>query len=278
MPQFIRVFLYKFKEYIVLTILLIISLFLITLNDNSKVSNIRMYTLGIFASVNSTLLDFYRIFEDTAYIEQLEKNNADLMLQINQLRNYGLENNQLNDLLSFKSNSTFDLETAGIVSRLVSKISGYFIVSKGQTDGIEKGMPVITDKGLVGIVTDVAENYSTVRTFENSLFKVAIKTQRSNVNGIMNWDGRNLLIKNIPTTDDVEVGDRIVVSELSSIVPPSIPVGIVIFKESTLSGVLSNLKVKPFVELNSLKDVVIVKTAWNNQLDSLSNILHKGVK
>ncbi len=54
-------------------------------------------------------------------------------------------------------------------------------------------MPVITDKGLVGIVFESTDNYSSVRTYENSLFKVAVKNQRSNVDGVLNWDGKNLL-------------------------------------------------------------------------------------
>jgi rod shape-determining protein MreC len=278
MPHFISIFLNKFKEYIILVVLLILSLILITLNDNSKVKNVRMYTLGVFASVNSTIVNLSRIFDDTDYIEKLEKNNAELMLQINQLRNYGLENNQLNDILSFQSNSNYSFITAKIVSRLVSKISGYFIISKGLNDGIYEGMPVINDKGLVGIVIDVADNYCSVRTFENSLFKVAVKNQRSNVDGVLNWNGKNLLIENVPTTYDIEIGDRIIVSELSSILPPSIPVGIVVEKESTLSGVLSNIIVKPFVELNSLKNVIVLQIERSNQLDSLATRLLGGEK
>jgi rod shape-determining protein MreC len=278
MPHFIRIFLNKFKEYIILVVLLILSLILITLNDNSKVKNVRMYTLGVFASVNSTIVNLSRIFDDTDYIEKLEKNNAELMLQINQLRNYGLENNQLNDILSFQSNSNYNFITAKIISRLVSKISGYFIISKGLNDGISEGMPVINDKGLVGIVIDVADNYCSVRTFENSLFKVAVKNQRSNVDGVLNWNGKNLLIENVPTTYDIEIGDRIIVSELSSILPPTIPVGIVVEKESTLSGVLSNIIVKPFVELNPLKNVIVLQIEKSNQLDSLANRLLGGEK
>lgn len=276
MPQFIRLFLNKFKEYIVLTVLLILSLILITLNDNSKVKNVRLYTLGFFASISSTISDIGTLFEDTAYIESLEKNNAELMLQINQLRNYGLENAELKDLLSFKDNPNYNFVTAKIVSRLVSKISGYFIISKGLEDGVENGFPVITDKGLVGVIVDVANGYSSVRTFENSLFKVAVKNQRSNVDGILNWDGKNLVIKNVPTTYDIEVGDRIIISEISSILPPSIPVGIVSEKESTLSGVLSNLRIKPFVELNTLKNVIVIQTEKNLQLDSLASNLQRG--
>ncbi|MCB9207491.1 MAG: rod shape-determining protein MreC [Ignavibacteriales bacterium] len=269
MPQFIRVFLSKFKEYIVLVLLLILSLVLITLNNNDKVRNVRLYTLGFFASLNSSLLQLTSVFENTEYIESLEKHNAELMLENNRLRIYGLENQKLNDILNFQSTTNYKIETAKIISRLVSKINGYFIINKGVENEISEGMPVITDEGFVGIILESSENYSVVRTFENSLFKVAVKIQRSNVNGILNWDGKNLLINNVPTTDDVEVGDRVVISELSSILPPTIPVGIVSEKESTVSGVLSNLKIKPFVELNSTRNVMVIKVHKSNELDSL---------
>lgn len=268
--QFIRIFLNKFREYVVLILLLILSLILITTNDNSNVKNVRLFALGLFASVNSSIISLGNIFEDTDYIESLEKNNADLMLQINKLRNFALENRELNDILNFNKSSEYELITAKIVSRLVSKINGYFIISKGKIDGVEAGMPVITSQGLIGIIMESTNNYSSVRTYENSLFKVAVKIERSNVDGVLNWDGKNLIVKNVPTTYDVEIGDRIIVSELSSILPPSIPVGVIIEKESTLSGVLSNLKVKPFAELIAVRNVIVLKTPHISQLDSLS--------
>jgi len=273
MANYIRIFLAKFKEYIALVVLLILSLILITLNNNSEVKNIRLFSLGLFASINSGIINLGTLFEDKVYIENLEKNNAELMLQINQLRNFGLENERLNNFLLFKNDSEFELLTAKIVSRLVSKISGYFIISKGSGDGVTKGMPVITDRGLVGIISDAADNYSSVRTYENSLFKIAVKIQRSNVDGVLNWDGENLLIKNVPSTYDVEIGDRVIVSELSSLLPPSIPIGLVVEKETTLSGVLSNLKVKPFAGLNSIRNVMVIKVEKNSEIDSLQNSL-----
>ncbi len=269
MFQFVRMFLNKFKEYIALVVLLILSLILITLNNNLEVKNIRLFSLGIFASVNSFVTNFPTYFENTTYIENLERRNAELMLQVNELRDYGLENKELNDILKFRSDSSDSLLTAKIISRLVSKVSGYFIISKGSDDGVNVGMPVITDKGLVGIITETAANYSSVRIFENSAFKVAVKVQRSNINGILNWDGKNLIIKNVPTNYDVEVGDRIIVSEISSIIPPEIPIGIIIEKESTISGILSNLKIEPFVKLNSIKNVLVVLTEQQQELDSL---------
>lgn len=269
MPQFLRIFLDKFKEYIVLVILLVISLLLITLNEHQNVRNVRLFALGVFASVNSSLISLGSIFEDKEYISKLEKQNAELMLEVNKYREFGLANNELRGLLNLKDSTNYELKTAKIVSRLYSKVSGYFIISKGLKDSVNVGMPVVSSKGLVGIITDVTENYSTVRTLENTLLKIAVKDQRSNINGVLNWNGKELVIKNVPSTYDLELGDRIVVSELSSILPPSISVGFISKKETTISGVLTNLIITPFVNLKDLKYVSILLTPYENQMDSL---------
>ncbi len=278
MPKFLIQFISRFKEYIILTFLLIVSLFLMSLNEKTSVKKFKLLALGSFASINAVVTDIAGYFEDTPYVKKLEKTNAKLMLQVNTLREYALENNELKKLLSFKELNKFDVIHAKIVSRLVSKISGYFIIAKGRNDSIAVGMPVITDNGLVGIIYDITDNYSTVRTFENSLFNVAVKDQRSNVNGILNWNGKSLIIKNVPTTYDVEVGDRIEVSELSSIIPPSIPVGIVADRETTVSGLLSNIIVKPFADLYLLKNVIVLKTVVSPELDSLEINLEGSIK
>ncbi|MBK8945731.1 MAG: rod shape-determining protein MreC [Ignavibacteriae bacterium] len=278
MSKFVRTFLNSFKEYIVLILLLILSLLIITLNENQKVKNVRLFSLGIFATFNKIVLDISNYFEDTEHIEGLLKNNAQLMLQVNELRDYAYELDELKGQFEFKTKSDYKLISAQIVSRLVSKISGYFIISKGSIDSVEIGLPVITDKGLVGIVTDVSKNYSTIRTLENSLFKVAVRDQRSNVDGVLNWDGKDLQIKNVPTTEDIEVGDRVIVSELSTIIPPAIPVGVISNKESTISGILSNIKVKPFVDVNKIKNVLILKKKKDFELDSLITKVSGGLK
>lgn len=278
MPLFIRVFFKKFKEYIVFVVLIILSLILITLNDNSKVKNVRLYALGTFASVNSFLTNIKNNFENTDYTEELLKHNAKLMLQVNELREYAYEIDELKKQLDYKTKSDYDLISAKIVSRLISKISGHFIISKGTEDSLAQGMPVITDKGLVGIIVDVAYDYSTVRTYENSLFKVAVKDQRSNVDGILNWDGKDLVIKDVPTTDDVQIGDRVIVSELSTIIPPEIPIGIISSKESTVSGILSNVKVHPFTNLNKIRNILVIRKKENFQLDSLASKISGDLK
>jgi rod shape-determining protein MreC len=121
----------------------------------------------------------------------------------------------------------------------------------------------------VGIIINVADNYSLVRSLQNVNFKVSVRNQITNVNGVLSWDGNNLVIKNIPTTYEMNVGDRIVSSDFSTLFPPSIPIGVVQKKEETISGILSNIVVKPFAELSKIKNVLVMDVVPSRQIDSL---------
>ena len=126
------------------------------------------------------------------------------------------------------------------------------------------------------MVTDISNDFSVVRTLQNSNLKLAVKDQRSNINGVISWDGIQLLIKNIPVTSDIMQGDRIVTSEFSTIVPPEIPVGIVSNKSNTVSGLLSRVTVQPFVEFDQIKNVFVLQLVQSSQIDSLElNLLRK---
>ena len=125
-------------------------------------------------------------------------------------REYGLENRELKELLNFKDTTNYELVPGKIISKLVSKTHGNFIVNIGISDSVKAGMPIVNSDGLVGIITDVSEDFSVVRTLGNSELNLAVTNQRSNVNGILSWNGSQLVIKNIPTNFDNETGFRII--------------------------------------------------------------------
>jgi len=268
MRNFFNKIIADYKEYIILIVLLLISLGTMPLNKKSGIKKIRTYAFGSFAFLSNLTDSFRDIFSNHSELASYRKRNAELMLQINQLREFGIENNELKKLLEFKDTTTYPLIPATIISKSISKLSSDFIVSSGRTDSVKIGMPAINHQGLVGIVVDVSEDFSVIRTLQNHNLKIAVEDQRSGVNGVFNWDGKKFSIKNIPTTYDVKKGDRIVTSSFSTIVPPSIPVGVVAVKDETLSGILSNIVIQPFVDFNSLKHIFILDIIQKKQIDS----------
>lgn len=264
------------KEYIVLIILLLVSLSLVTLNEKPQIKKVRTFALGGFAVFTSAVQSLTDIFTETDEVIKLRAQNAELMLQVNMLRQFGIENRELKSLMEFKDTTGYRFIPASVVSRLVSKSQGNLIVNSGRSDSVKVGMPVVNTEGLIGIISDVSQSYSVIRTLQNSNMKLAVTDQRSHLHGILEWSGSQLIIKNIPTTDDIKTGDRVVSSEFSTIIPPNIPVGIVETQTTNISGLLSNVKVQPFVDFNSTKNVFILEVIPSPQIDTLElNLLKK---
>jgi len=269
MEIFIRKLFNKSKEYLLLILLLIISLSIIPLNKNPEIKKIKTYAFATFAIFGNLLESAASIFSSEDELIELRKENAQLMLAVNLLREYALENREIKNLLSFKLSSDLDLIPSTIVSKNISNTQGAYIINSGISDNVSKSMSVINENGLIGIVIETANDFALVHTLTNSSLKISATIPRSNVNGVVRWDGENLVMQNIPTTADINTGDRVVTSVLSTIFPPSIPVGLVVKKESSISGLLSNVTIKPFVDVYSVKNVFVLARIESNQVDSL---------
>ncbi len=266
----------NYKNYFVYLSIAIISIFLIKFNDHPKLRQVKVLGLTNFAIINYTIDSVIDFFRSDSEIKALKFQNAELMMQVNLLRQNEFENKKLKELINLSDTSKFDLIPVNVVSKLVTRTQGTFLLNKGKNDSISTGMPVIDEKGLVGIVSEVTSDFSVVKTLKNSTLSIAITIQRTNVDGIMNWDGKELIIKNIPTTYDVIPGDRIETSDFSTLFPPAVPVGLVLEKKSNALGLLHNISVKPAADIDGAENLFIVRYQSSIQAIKLKNKLMEG--
>ncbi|NOX19237.1 MAG: rod shape-determining protein MreC [Chlorobi bacterium] len=276
MRKYLKKILEERRQYFVLVVLLFISLAFLPLNKGEKLRNIKRYAFGTFAYLTYLENQIAEFFTNTKEIERLQKQNAHLMLENNLLREYALENRELRKMLSFQDSSAYPLLPAKVISKLISSIQGNLIIDRGENDGVKTGMPVITPEGLVGLVVETFSEFSIVRTLQNSNFKLAVEIQRNRFAGILGWDGINLFIKNVPTSVIVKEGDRVITSDIGTLLPPQISVGVTMKPEKTVSGLLGNIFVKPFVDFSSVKNLFVVKVLQNPKLNDVKLNLLSG--
>jgi rod shape-determining protein MreC len=117
---------------------------------------------------------------------------------------------------------------ARVVHNSVYKQYNYITLDKGKKDGVFRDMGVISDQGLVGIVLESSDNFSTVIPIINREFRLSVKIKSNNYAGILQWDGNNplyALVSEIPFHVMIQEGDTIITSGFSSIFPEGILVG-----------------------------------------------------
>jgi rod shape-determining protein MreC len=259
MIRFLLVVWVNFKEYIVLVVLIILSLLTISLNRTPEVKNFKALAFGSFAAVTSVVSDVTNIAKIKSENTRLRRINAELMLQVNRLREYGIQNSELKDLLALKDSIDYPLISGMVVSKTLTTSQSSFTLNVGKNDGVKPGMPVINDRGLIGIVYDTSDDYCIVRTLLNIDVKITVKDERSRIDGIMKWNGDNLVIIDVPKTFDVKPGDRIITSDISSIVPVPLPIGIVSGISNVSTGIFNEANVQPFVDFNNVENVFVIR-------------------
>ncbi|MDP3150925.1 MAG: rod shape-determining protein MreC [Ignavibacteria bacterium] len=248
----------QFKEYLVLVFLLLISVLLISRSDHPSVKNLKTTTFGTFAFVTSFFSDVIPSTGLKSENTKLRKQNAELMLEVNKLREYGIENVELKNLLSMKDTIAYQLIPAAVILKSFSTDQTTFTLDKGKEEGIKAGMAVITGEGLVGVIDQSSEDFSLVKTLKHLNFRVVVKDQRSRFQGILHWTGSQLIISNLPKTSEIKLGDRIITSELSSFIGQPFPIGIVKKIINPDEGYFNNVLIKPFVEIEKVENVFIV--------------------
>ncbi|MBE0572282.1 MAG: rod shape-determining protein MreC [Ignavibacteriaceae bacterium] len=259
----------QFREYLVLVSLVIISLSLLTQNNNPQVQNVRAVAFGSFATVTSVFYDLFNITQLKNDNQVLRKLNAEMMIHLSMLREQGILNRELKGMLEIKDTTSLPLLPATIVSKSLSITQNTITINAGIKEGIKPGMPVLSYRGLVGIIQTCSENFSIARTIKNVDLKLTVKNENKRLNGIMKWDGEKLVIVDVPRTFDFDVGDRIVTSEISSIIPIPIPVGIVSNIEEDKTGLLNLIHIKPFEEVLSVENVFILMLVENTEKNNL---------
>ena len=71
--------------------------------------------------------------------------------------------------------------SAKIIKNSYNKRNNYLTINKGSMYGIENGMGVITEAGVVGIIRDVSPNYATVMSLLNKNTIISTRFIKSNI-------------------------------------------------------------------------------------------------
>lgn len=247
------------KEYVVFSVLVLVSLILIFQNDNVQIRFIRAFAVSAIGVVQSGFSVIPNVFQLEKENKILRESNNTLSNEVSQLKEAKLENMRLKMLLDFKERTGCNVIPAKIIGKTLIQTRNNITLDEGEKDSIKVGMPLMTDRGLVGKIVAVSQNYSVAQILFNKDLKVSAKDQRSRVDGIIAWDGENkLTMKNVSKSSDVMIGDAIITSEYSNSFPPGIPVGYVT-SVGTVDNLFKKIELETFVNFETLEEVFIVK-------------------
>lgn len=207
--------------------------------------------------------------------ESLQASNAQLENELLNLRNENAALRALiNDSIDYKGmeRGRFDYVTASVLNNSVRHPRNFFTIDRGREDGIETGMGVVDQNGIVGIVQETGTRTSRVISLLNVDQHFSVKFKGTEYVGSLSWRGSDpniAYIDEVPRHVKYRTGDTIVTSGNSTTFPEGLPVGTVMSRVRSSDDNFFVIKIRLAPEFPRLTTVRVIKDALKNELDSL---------
>jgi rod shape-determining protein MreC len=156
----------------------------------------------------------------------------------------------------------YEFTTAKVINNSVTYLSNYITLNKGRKDGILLDMGVVSESGVVGVVSTVSDYYSVVLPLLNTKFKLSCKVLGSSHIGSLSWNGRSARYANLdelPRHVQFQLGDTIVTSGYSAVFPEGILVGFVSSFERQRDDNFNSLKIELATDFQRLSNVMVIR-------------------
>jgi rod shape-determining protein MreC len=251
-------FIGKYNAFFLFLIFFTISLILL-INNNSY------QRASVWNSSNQIVGTAYeRVNELNSYLI-LRKTNDSLAAENARLKNLlkssfyedGLNEVTVNDSV-LKQQYTYTV--AKVINNSVHQKNNYLTIDKGSKHGIKKGMGVTSATGVIGIILNTSENFSTIRSFLHEETKISA-TVEGNIGSLVwgdgNYDSRYALLKDIQSHLNIRKGARVITSEFS-LFPQGTNIGYVTESTSKYGNNALNIKIKLDTDFAKLQYVYVV--------------------
>ena len=260
-------FLVRKRHWFLFVLLEIIS-FTLIYRDHAYQRNVMFSSANVITGYVSSVSGYITSYLNLREINrELLERNGQLEMELLKLQDQ-LEVMQADTVLftGFVADSIehfpYSFIMADVVNNSVTHLSNYITINKGRKEGVEPDMGVVSERGVVGIVSTVSDHFSVVIPLLNPKFRLSCKVLGSSYFGTLGWNGRDARFANLdelPCHVEFEKGDTIVTSGYSAVFPAGIVVGNVVDYEKQHDDNFYSLKVELATNFQALNNVRIIK-------------------
>ena len=239
------------------------------LYNNSSVHYSGLGKVGTFISGSTSNISAYI----NSYFNLRQENNKliEENLELKKIESQFINKSDTIDISESKIDKT---TSAKVILNSINKSKNIIVINKGKLNGITKEMGVISSKGVVGIIRNITDNYSSIVSLLNTDLKINAILKNSSTIGSISWNGldpRIVQLNDIPLSSSIKLGDTIITGGMSFYFPKGIPIGrIENYNNTSLEGYYS-IDVSIFSDFSSLSNIYILQRTDNDEIKSLLN-------
>lgn len=195
-----------------------------------------------------------------ARVSELEAENAQLQQEIIALRERVAEAEVLSALVQYaRSEPDNRYLAARVISRDISPYLRSVWIQAGSDDGLTRGMPVVTNRGLVGRVIEVFATVSRVELITDPQAAVNVVLQTSRADGVLQAQlNGEIWVSLIDQTAEIVEDELVLTSGLGGSYPANIPVGRVTSVRQRDFDIFQQAVIQPSVDFDELELVLVI--------------------
>jgi rod shape-determining protein MreC len=231
-----------------------------------------------FATRFAAIQDFLAAPRDIVALRQrnteLEQELSRLQGQLIELQQKVDETEILAALVNFqRANPERSYKGAAVIGRDPSPFLHYIIINSGSNDGILRGMPVVSNQGLIGRVDAVIADASRVQLISDPAAAINVRLQNADTDAVLVGSVTGDLSLDMISQDvTVEAGDVVLTSGLGGGYPPDLIVGQVLNVRKRDFELFQQASIQPAVDFARLEIVLIITNFRPIEIEPLTPI------
>lgn len=171
---------------------------------------------------------------------------------------------------------------ATVIYNTVNEEKNYFQIDRGGAHGIRENMAVLNaDGSAVGVIVLVSPNFAQAMSLLHVQQRVNATLKKTGDFGTLEWDGAHpdrLLLKGIPKSLFLKIGDTVLTSSYSFNFPPGKMLGTVSALSTDKRTNFHVIEVKPSANFRNLQQVFVVENLQQEEQTNLNREARKRIE
>ena len=275
------------RSRLLLVILLVTSLFLITLDlrganitqssrsaTQSFLAPIQRGVSDLFSPVGSFFSDIRNFGNTKSELKEVKEENAKLREKVIFNEDTLGQLKKLENVLDLAGRGSYKVVSARVIGKgSAATFSQTITIDAGSNDGVTKDMTVIGELGLVGVVKSTTSSSAIVLLMSDPTFRIGVRIARSQSVGVLLGEGdSNYTLQLLDPSGSIEKDDVLLSlgSDNNRPFVPGVPVGYVKSVNDSRLTLTQEAVVNSYSNLGSLGVVsVIISSANGGPKDAL---------
>ena len=191
--------------------------------------------------------------------DELKERNLKLQQMIMHYQSLEEENQRIRSLLNITNRmplETILVQVVGVVPGNVSRI----MIDKGANHGLAQGQAVVGGSGILGLLAEVNAFSSRVMLISDQDSAVPVRVRRTGFRSILGGTGDLdiMLLENVPTSEEILVGDILESTGLGGVYPAGYTIGKVTSFVLEETSAYAEVTVQPLMDLTGIQDALVI--------------------